>query len=492
MRVSTKIVCGFAILLALACVGLAYQVSALHQMQTINRDLSLLNMRSASAALRAMQLAETLEEFAQKYFVTGDPIYDRQLSDVRQEFLVNLTEMRQTIRTNRERSEFELMSTTFDEFWTAFIVRSQEVKESNERPEYLPAELVSLLDRLQVHARTTYDAVQLSIHDQVERAAAAGQSAERFSWTAGIVALALGIGVTIVLVRSINDPLRQLTQGTQLIAKGEFWHRLPARGKDEFAELARDFNAMSERLGELDEMKKDFVSHVSHELKAPLASMRQVMHVLLQDIPGPLNDQQRDLLRLSYKSAERLSAMVGNLLDVSRMEAGTMEYEIAVHDLVPIIRGVAEEFDVQARNKKIRLRLECEQDSMLVECDRDRIAQVVGNLFENALKFSPTNSEIVTRITHDRDSRKVVVSVVDSGPGIPDSHKEKIFLKFHQVKRGKLTGQGVGLGLTICKTIVQAHHGDIWVSDNPNGGSIFSFNLGAAVREEAIKCGQTA
>jgi signal transduction histidine kinase len=167
-----------------------------------------------------------------------------------------------------------------------------------------------------------------------------------------------------------------------------------------------------------------------------------------------------------------------------------MEYDIAVHDLVAIIKGVAEEFDVQARNKKIRLRLECERDSTFVDCDRDRIAQVVGNLYENALKFSPADSEIVTRITHDVSARKVVVSVIDSGTGIPDSHKEKIFLKFHQVKRGKLTGQGVGLGLTICKTIIQAHHGDIWVSDNPNGGTIFSFSLGAAVREEAVKCGQ--
>ena len=83
------------------------------------------------------------------------------------------------------------------------------------------------------------------------------------------------------------------------------------------------------------------------------------------------------------------------------------------------------------------------------------------------------------------------MSVIDSGPGIPDDHKERIFLKFHQVKRGKHTGQGVGLGLTICKTIIEAHHGHIWVEDNPNGGSIFSFSLGAAVREEAIKCGQS-
>lgn len=490
MRVSTKTVSGFGILLVLACIGLAYQVSVLHQMQSINRDLSAINLRAASASLRTMQLGLTLEEFARKYFVAGDPIYERQIEGVRQEFLNNLADMRDTVRSGRERSEVERMFLTLDEFWKEFTSRKTYVRHPD--GDYLPNELASTLDRLQAQTHTTYDAVQLSITDEVKRAALAGQMAERFSWTAGIVALLLGIFVTIVLVRSINDPLRRLTQGTHIIARGQFWHRLPENGRDEFAELARDFNVMTERLGELDEMKKDFVSHVSHELKAPLASMRQVMHVLLQEIPGTLNDQQQDLLRLSYKSAERLSAMVGNLLDVSRMEAGTMEYEIAVHDLIPIIKGVAEEFEVQARDKHIRLRLECEQESTFVECDRDRIAQVIGNLYENALKFSPANSDIVTRVGHSEERNKVLVTVADNGPGIPDAHKEKIFLKFHQVKRGKLTGQGVGLGLAICKTIIEAHHGGIWVEDNPNGGSVFSFILGAAVREEVVKCGQSA
>src|SRR5207247_10121596 len=123
--------------------------------------------------------------------------------------------------------------------------------------------------------------------------------------------------------------------------------RWSARANDQFAEVATDFNVMTQRLSELDQMTKDFVSHVSHDLKAPLASMRQIMHLLLQEIPGTLNDQQKNLLRLSYTSAERLAAMVGNLLDVARMEAGSMEYEMAPHNLVPVVESVIEEFDVQ-------------------------------------------------------------------------------------------------------------------------------------------------
>ncbi|PYT07101.1 MAG: hypothetical protein DMF60_07830 [Acidobacteria bacterium] len=198
------------------------------------------------------------------------------------------------------------------------------------------------------------------------------------------------------------------------------------------------------------------------------------------------------MIQLSYNSAERLAAMVGNLLDVSRMEAGTMEYQMATQDIVPMIKGVTDEFDVQAREKGIRLRLESDLACVFVTCDRERIVQVIGNLFENALKFSPGNSEIVARVGQGKGG-EILVSVSDSGPGVPGEHKEKIFHKFHQVKHGKkMAGQGVGLGLAICKTIVEAHHGQIWVEDNSNGGSVFSFVLQPAAIEEVLKCGQTA
>src|SRR5437773_722197 len=323
------------------------------------------------------------------------------------------------------------------------------------------------------------------------RVAEAGQKAEWLSWAAGVQAIVFGIIVAILTVRAINQPLRRLTEGTHALAKGQFWHRLPAYGGSEFSELARNFNTMAERLGELDQMKKDFVSHVSHDLKAPLASIRPVMHLLLQEIPGSLNDQQKSLLRLSYNSAERLAAMVGNLLDLSRMEAGTMEYEMAARDLMPLIQGVIDEFEVQAHEKGIRLKLESDQPSVSVECDKERIMQVIGNLLENALKFSLNHGEIVTRVTKGSNG-SILTTVTDSGPGVPDDHKRKIFRKFHQVKQGKkMAGQGVGLGLAICKTIVEAHQGEIWVEDNPGGGSIFSFILQAATVEEVLKCRQS-
>jgi two-component system sensor histidine kinase GlrK len=489
MKVSSKISAGFLFLMLLAMVVLGNLLTVIHQMQRINRDLSEINMNAASTVLHLEELAATIQEDSRKYFATGDSIYDRQIADLRDEFLDSIAALRKTAGSDQERTEIKNLSNALDNYWNVFT----EIKNRNQNSsaDYLPVDLAIAVDHLQAQTEIAYDAVKKSIKDQVKRAADAGQKAEQLFWTAGLFSLVLGVIVATLFVRSINDPLRRLTQGTRAIAKGQFWHRLPADGRDEFSELARDFNFMAEKLGELDQMKKDFVSHVSHDLKAPLASIRQIMHLLLQEIPGTLNGQQKDLLRLSYNSSERLAAMVGNLLDISRMEAGSMEYEMAPHDLIPLLEAVISEFDVQAQQKGIRFRLECDRPLVFAECDRERIVQVLGNLFENALKFSPPNSEIVTSVRTETDG--ILVSVADSGPGVPDEHKTKIFHKFHQVKhRKKVAGQGVGLGLAICKTIVEAHRGQIWVEDNPKGGSVFSFMLQPAATQEALGCGQTA
>jgi len=480
MKVSTKIISGFGILLLIDLAAFAYQVSITYRMQKINQTLSLVNLEAASIVQRMKQDVFDLEDYSRKYFaLSGDPMYERELGDIRTEFAQDLTKLQINVRTSRERGAIDGLSAAWSDFWGRLALEKPRLNpDSGGEPPELPGSLQTAIDKIQTNTDAVLSAVRVGIREQALLAAAEGDRARTVSEIAGVLSMVIAAVVAVILVGTVTDPLRQLTQGTRRISKGQFWHRLPADSGDEFAELARDFNAMAQRLNELDKMKKDFVSHVSHELKAPLASMRQVFLLLLQEIAGPLNEQQRRLLRLSSNSAERLTAMVGNLLDVSRMEAGTMEYAMQPHDLVALVQSVAEEFEVQAHDRKIELGVEA-SDSVWAECDRDRIVQVVGNLFENALKFAPDNSSIVAKIERV-DGDKVRVAVSDSGPGIPVEHKQRIFEKFHQVKQGKkIAGQGVGLGLAICKTIIEAHRGQIWVEDNPPGGSLFCFLLKA-------------
>jgi signal transduction histidine kinase len=186
--------------------------------------------------------------------------------------------------------------------------------------------------------------------------------------------------------------------------------------------------------------------------------------------------------------------MIGNLLDLSRMEAGVMEYELKSNDLAALIRTAAGEFRTHGDERDARIAIELPKHPVVVECDADRVLQVIRNLLTNAVKFSKGKEIRVqletlsglpasipeywhgTVLASSDGQQYALVSVADSGPGVPDQHKIKIFEKFHQVKQGKkVPGQGTGLGLAISRTIAEAHRGALWVEDNPSGGSVFFF-----------------
>lgn len=254
-----------------------------------------------------------------------------------------------------------------------------------------------------------------------------------------------------------------------------------------------------EKPGELEQLKSDFVSHVSHELKAPLASMQETIHILLEQIPGPLNDKQRRMLTLNLESNHRLGAMIGNLLDIARIEAGTMEYDLQTRDLTSLVRSAAAEVETRSREKPVNFKMQLPEGHVFTRCDRDRLIQAISNVIDNALKFSAKEARVSIRLEHrnrvpetipgnyngrlqstNGESGFALVSVMDRGSGIAGQDKEKVFGKFHQARGpGNTAVQGAGLGLAISRAIVEAHGGAIWVEDNPGGGSIFQILLKA-------------
>jgi two-component system sensor histidine kinase GlrK len=249
---------------------------------------------------------------------------------------------------------------------------------------------------------------------------------------------------------------------------------------------------LAARSVEVDEMKKSFISHVSHELKAPLASMQETTHLMLERIPGPLTEKQERLLDLNLQSSKRLAQMIGNILDLSRLEAGIVEYDMQPSDVADLMHSVVLELSSHAREKSLRLITDIQREPLIVECDPNRMAQLFTNLMENAIRFSkkggaigvhvqllnqlpPMPQSAQARVSGARVATAfVLVRVSDNGPGIEDSHKEMVFHAFHQAKQGKKSqGESLGLSLAIARAVVEAHFGTIWVEDNPSGGSVF-------------------
>jgi two-component system sensor histidine kinase GlrK len=249
---------------------------------------------------------------------------------------------------------------------------------------------------------------------------------------------------------------------------------------------------MRARIVEVEQMKKDFISHVSHELKAPLASMQETTQLILERIPGPITEKQERLLQLNLQSGKRLAQMIGNMLDLSRLEARIVDYEMQTSDVADLMHNVVIELSPQARDKSLRLLTDIQREPLMVECDPNRMVQLFTNLLENALNFStrggmvgvhvrslrqlPRMPQAAVARTSSRDSVHgfALIAISDSGPGIDDAHKEEVFHTFHRIRQGKKSlGESLGLGLAISRAVVEAHQGTIWVEDNPSGGTIF-------------------
>src|SRR5437867_33039 len=205
--------------------------------------------------------------------------------------------------------------------------------------------------------------------------------------------------------------------------------------------LQQSNKRMSARIVEVDQMKKNFISHVSHELKAPLASMQETTHVLLERIPGPLTDRQKRLLELNLQSGKRLAQMIGNILDLSRLEAGIVEYDMQATDITDLMHNVVLELSSEARDKSLRILTHIQSDPLLVPCDPNRMVQLFTNLLENAIRFSKRGGFVDIHVrslgqlppmpnaAHARIAAAgashgfALIGISDSGPGIQDAHK---------------------------------------------------------------------
>jgi PAS domain S-box-containing protein len=244
-------------------------------------------------------------------------------------------------------------------------------------------------------------------------------------------------------------------------------------------DLKRAFHELEQahnELKQLDEAKSEFLNMTSHELRTPLTALLGYSEILNSGILGPLSDGQKKATQRIFLNAKQLSQLVDDLLDFNRMEAGYLALEQEPCEIAQIIAEVSENMTAAATEKACTISIDCEKNLPMIVADRKRILQVFYNLIDNAIKFSPNGGNIA--IGARFQDKFVKLFVKDEGSGIPEQYQKKIFEKFFQIEMGdRRSSGGLGMGLAICKSIVEAHGGDIWVESNPGRGSTLSFTI---------------
>jgi signal transduction histidine kinase len=331
--------------------------------------------------------------------------------------------------------------------------------------------------------------------EQPESAAFAPLSSKIWKTALLIAAFVLAaVALSILLARRLVRPIKRLQVAAEAIGAGAYDERIELDRKDELGALAAAFNQMAERVQELitglerrvaertqalevaSKHKSEFLANMSHELRTPLNAIVGFSQVLKQKLFGEVNDKQDEYLDDILSSADHLLALINDILDLSKVEAGQVELEKGLFSLREALeRGVVM---VRERASKNGVQLELTLDPAvdLVEGDERRIRQVVFNLLSNAVKFTPRGGQV--DVSASRSDGEVLVAVRDTGPGIAGTDLERIFEEFQQARdtNGERP-EGTGLGLALSRSLVELHGGRIWVESEPGKGSTFTFTL---------------
>jgi signal transduction histidine kinase len=354
----------------------------------------------------------------------------------------------------------------------------QDVKRGNVQTQRIRENFATFLDT----ETALGDARVNRAHSTAERALVVGG----IGLVAALLLILLG---ALYINRAVAGPVREAAEAAEHIAGGDFSERLRTDGPGEVGQLEQAFNSMAaslersladleernQTLVESEQTKSELVSNVSHELRTPLASVLGFSSLMLDRELPP--EEMRRYLEVIRTEARRLAELLNDLLDIQRIEQGSIELKLDEVDLNDLLAAQVTLYSAQSADHE--LRLDASEEPVFVYGDRDRLAQVIGNLLSNAIKYSPEGGAVEVSASLVGDEAWIWVR--DEGLGIPAEHQPRIFTKFFRGDAGRARGiSGTGLGLVLARQIVEAHGGEIGFESEDGRGSTFWLQLPAA------------
>lgn len=354
----------------------------------------------------------------------------------------------------------------------------------------------TLVDDLSARIRALNEAAQRSLDDTMLSSKKISEGGTGIALFITAFAILCGVAFGFIVTKAFYIPLQRLKQGTRDIAHGDFLKKIEISSADEIGDVSASFNQMCDRLRELDQLKTDFISNITHDLKTPLASITEANNLLAEGIGGSPSPEQQHLLAIIREDAARLLRLIESIIDISKMESGLLIYEFVPSDIPAVITEAIDAVRMLAERKKLTVAFVPDPGLPRAEIDRAKIVQGLINLLGNAIKFTPEHGSLrlsaraadgepyaVTskKLSADADSpapekKFLEITVADTGPGISAEDLPRIFDKFFQGRAG-VQKRGSGLGLAIVRHIIEAHGGVIWAESAAAGGSVFHILL---------------
>ena len=300
----------------------------------------------------------------------------------------------------------------------------------------------------------------------------------RLYWQSlALVPITIGLIVMFALV--LARPIRQIDAVISSIGHGHLSEPVRVQGPSDLQALGRQLEWLRVRLQDIAEERNRFLRHMSHELKTPLANIREGTELLMEGAVGSLTGEQREVASILRDNSLRLQRLIENLLSYSEWQAKRSDLEVGEIRLLPLVKSAIETYQLPLNSHNLRLDLQV--PDLTLAADREKLKLILDNLISNAVKFTPDGGTITLRAAYDGNGRSLVLDVADTGPGIPPEERPRIFEAFYQgaTPQGGLI-RGTGIGLSVVQEFVLAHGGSIEIVDGEFPGAHFRLRLPVA------------
>ena len=455
--------------LGLAVAGLLVVVGSLvgwnlivtHQLTEAHRNLVDSGIPAMRLEVSLLESIGALRRVEGRYAILKDPDFLAVFQDRVRAVASDLDRLEGLLTTPAEQNLLQEARTFLAEYRQLVVQRTVPAAAT----EHPATGLEDVLDRLYQASGAELRRRQTALETIARRTKVLGAAAL-------ISAALIGLGLGTFVVLRVARPLHKLRTATRAVADREFSEPLSVSGPSEIRELTQAFNRMAERLGEIDRLKDEFFTGISHDLRTPLAAIRWSADLLQTGSLGALTPKQARLAETIQSSSRRLLALVGQIVELGRFRAGRLELDLRPTDLRAVIGQAVEEVRPLAERGELRLEVSVPGDLPSTPADAERLHQIIVNLLANAVRFTPPGGRVGVSATPGPG--EVAVSVRDTGVGIPANLVSKIFDPYEQAHYGR---GGSGVGLTVVRMLVEAHSGRVWVESEEGRGSCFTFTL---------------